>query len=200
MPAMASGNAPELRISLATGLQVSYSFGTWALTGEVWQVRQLKEENPDVVVIPMDTAFYTKRYQLIPIMMGLERRIPLCDWAEGSVAFSLGAYFRYIHCRQRVAFRTISDMGESGWGFAGKVSAKVTMWKRVSFGVWFMAMGNPFETESEKMRGQMDVVSEQRIENSGQWPVLLKMRFPKTHWHLEGYRQCFWGMCLGYSF
>ena len=126
VPTLASWNAPELRVSLATGLRGHWTVDSsrWSVTGEVWQVRHLKEENPDVEVIPLDTICYVKRYQLIPFMLGAEYRFAVGTMPL-TVAFgaSLGGYFRYIHFRKRVTMQMINDIGESGWGMAGKVSA-----------------------------------------------------------------------------
>ena len=185
MPVLASGNAPELRVSLVTGLRGGYALnGGWVLTGEVWQVRHLKEDNPNIVSVPLDTAFRVKRYQLIPLLVGVGYRFPLSDWAKGTVYASAGGYFRYIHCQKQTATLTLDDMGESGWGLAGKVGAEVMLWERLSLQGWFMAMGNPFENETSALpyRKNTDVT------------------YNRTHWRLEGYRQCFWGVSLGYIF
>lgn len=184
MPAFSSGNAPGLRVSLATGLRGGYSFGNWFLTGEVWQVRQLREDNPDLTAVPMDTAFRVKRYQLIPLLLGTGYRFPLSPWSEGTIAVAAGGYFRYINCLKQTSAMTLSDMGESGWGFAGKVSAEVRLWKRVNLSVWFMTMGNPFEEVGETIPGSK----------------ASEVTFNRSHWQLEGFGQSFWGICLGYSF
>jgi hypothetical protein len=181
MPVLSSDNAPGLRVSLATGLRGGYSLGhNWLLTGEVWQVRQLREDNPDITALPLDTAFHVKRYQLIPLMLGAGYRFPLNDWAEGTVYGALGACFRYIHCQQQTALGVIDDRGESGWGFAGKLSAELTLWKRLGMQVWFMALGSPGD-DSWKEEGK-------------------KVTYNRSHWQREGYRQCFWGVSLGYGF
>ena len=157
VPMLASGNAPELRVSLATGLRGAYALSEgWVLTGEVWQVRHLKEDNIDITVVPLDTAFRVKRYQLIPLMLGAGYRFPLSDWAKGTLYASAGGYFRYIHCQKQTATLLFDDKGESGWGFAGKMGAEVTLWERLSLQVWFMAMGNPFEKEVGILPGSKD--------------------------------------------
>ena len=184
MPALSSSNAPELRTSLATGLRGDYSIGSWLLTGEVWQVRQLREDNLDLTEVPLDTAFRVKRYQLIPLLLGVGYRFPLTDWSEGTLYGAVGGYFRYIHCQKQTSFMLIDDIGESGWGIAGKMSVEVRLWKRVNLSVWLMAMGNPFEEEGEAIPGSK----------------ASEVTFNRSHWQMEGYKQCFWGCALGYSF
>ena len=183
-PVPGGAGVPELRTSLATGLRGEYAKGDgWVFTGEVWHLRQLENDCPSLTAVPMDTAFHVKRYQLMPFVLGAGYRLPFCDWAQGTVYASAGGYFRYLNCQRQTAAAVIDDMGESGWGFAVKASAEVTLWERVCLQVWFTAMGNPFENEDGAIPGSKASVS-----------------YNRSHWHLEGYRQCFWGCALGYGF
>ena len=187
-PLLASGNAPELRTSLATGLRASYRLADdqtgWMLTGEIWQMRPFSYNPPDTNAFPPDTFFHVKRYQLIPFMLGIGRRFALTSWATGMLHAAAGGYFRYIDCQQMSPARIIEEMGESGWGFSLRTAAGVSLWERLNLEVWFTAMGKPFEKEAGSLPG-----SESK-----------RVVFNRTHWHLEGYRQCFWGFALGYSF
>lgn len=181
MPLLSGDNALQLRASLATGLRGGYSLSNnWLLTAEVGHVRQLQEDNPNITVFPLDTSFHVKRYQLIPIMLGVGHRFPLSHWLEGTVYASLGTFFRYIHTQQQTAPKVLDDRGESGWGFAGKLSAELTLWNHLSLQVWFMALGSPGNEEWKKESK--------------------KVTYNRSHWHMEGYKQCFWGVNLGYRF
>ena len=185
LPTEAGEGMPELRASLATGLRGSYALGSedggWELTAEVWHLRQLKEHNPSLTAVPLDTAFHVKRYQLIPFMLGVGYRFPLSSWASGVLRVGAGGYFRYMNFRQQTSAGVIDDLGESGWGASLRAGAEVTLWKRVSVEVWFTAMGS--------------------LGGSGEWKEENKaVTFNRTHWHIEGYRQCFWGASIGYCF
>lgn len=184
LPVLSSDNAPELRESLATALRGGYALGeSWVLTGEVWQVRQFQLHDLDES-LTVDSSFRVKRYQLLPFMLGVGYRLPLSSVVEGTCYASLGGYFRYIHCQKELTPQLMDDMGESGWGLAAKLSVEVMLWKRLGMQVWVMLMGNPFEEENAAIPGSK---SDDFV-------------FNRTHWHLEGYRQGFWGVMLGYRF
>jgi hypothetical protein len=74
----------------------------------------------------------------------------------------------------------LDDRGEGGWGLAGKLSAELTLWKHLSLQLWYMAFVSP---------GNEEWKQESK-----------KVTYNRTHWHLEGYKQSFWGVNLGYRF
>lgn len=183
LPVLSGDNAPPLRTSLATALRGGYALGeSWLLTAEVGQLQQLRQEHPNLEALILDTAFHVKRYQFIPIMLGVGYRLPLSRPANHNITFqiALGTHFRYIHCQQQTSPMVVDDRGESGWGLAGKLSAELTLWNHLSLQLWYMAMGSP---------------------GDGEWkPESKKATYIKSHWHIEGYRQSSWGISLGYKF
>lgn len=186
LPALASGNAPELRTSFATGLRLSYPLATggsgWLLTADMWQVREFGKDSPDISIVPLDTSFHVKRYQLIPFTLGAAYRIPFGETVSATLYASLGGYFRYINCQRQSAVAVVDDMGESGWGFAARMAAELALWQRLTVELWFSAMGNPFEDAGSPLPGSK------------------ALSLNRSHWHLDGYRQCFLGCSLGYRF
>ena len=119
LPALSGDNAPPLRTSLATALRGGYALGeSWLLTAEVGQLQQLRQEHPNLEALILDTAFHVKRYQFIPIMLGVGYRLPLSRPANHNITFqiALGTHFRYIHCQQQTSPMVVDDRGESGWG------------------------------------------------------------------------------------
>lgn len=185
-PAGASGNAPELRTSIASSLWVRGQLGRTpvALTLMVDGVHWVNEVAPDRTAVPLDEGLYAKRYVLFPVTAGVALEVGEAWGFLFDVYATVGFHWRNLNCQRMAAPGLMDDMEEHGWGVAWKVGGEVLHRSHFSLSVSYLAVGNPFGTGGDGLQAGSGTVNADGIRRSQP--------------SLEGYGQGFVTVSLGY--
>ena len=188
-PAGASDNAPGLSTSFAAGLRASYIRGGVAFTVMIDGVHWLKSEYPDRSAVPIDEGLYVSRALHFPATAGLAFFLGgRGGWPVVDVYAAAGCYWRNLTCKRMASPGVVDDMEEHGWGFACKVGFDVIFRichsPRLSLGVSYLALGNPFATGGAAPAAGTGPIDENGVRRSQ--PTL------------EGYGQGFFNVSIGY--
>lgn len=194
MPVLKNSDAPELRVSLTTGVNASYFFdGGWSLRMDFEGIRGLFTRSPDFDRLPIDTVFYTKYYHLFPLTIGMGREWHFYGCAVNVFAMVGGAW-RYLNCQRMESPTVVYDVKASGWSLAAKCGAEVLLLGgHLSVGAHLTAVGTPFQ----RSEGNLDMTAPNLSVTGG---VPGEPAFDYVHRNMKGYHQWMVAATIGYRF
>ncbi len=187
-PTFASNNAPPLRATFLGSLRVRYTLRShpqWTLFAELCNLRHRYLDGVDVEAVPKDSILHADKYMFYPLLFGVDYQIPLTQWGAFHLHAAAGFHFHAVNCHRQGRPRHIIINELWGYGFALKAGADLLLWNHLSLGVSYIAMGNPFQQESEPLVGtptKSSIITTQT----------------RRYTNLDGYRQHFLTFSIGY--
>ena len=188
-PVAGSDNAPDLRTSFVGSLAVGYRIGAddspWRLVADLDGLHWTGSAAPDRDAVPMDEGVYNRRYLFFPLTIGASYDLRLSQGLALRTLVAMGGYYRYQNCLRLEHPGVLGDLNDSGFGFALKSAIELLLLdNRLSLGMSFFALGNPFETTQTAFPARNPAATATVRHNST----------------LEGFSRCFIGIALGYKF
>lgn len=188
LPIAGSANAPEVRSSVMGSLEVGRRMGAdspWRLALSLEGLHWTGTASPVRDAVPMDEGLYNKRYLFFPLTLGVSYDFPLPYSMKLRALAAVGGYYRFQDCSRVEHSGVLGDLNDSGFGFALKAAVDLMMLgDRLSLGVSFLALGNPFETEQTSFPARNQAATATVQHNCT----------------LQGFSRCFVGIALGYRF